>query len=252
MSPSTWTIIQRFLGSCLTADTTAELFAVAIGPTQTSKSTVLGAVRRVMGDYAADVQPDTFCTGRRAGTTRDDLLRLAGVRLALIPEADKRRNLDEAMLKRFVSGEGWPERGVFQRDRDLVPVAKVVFHTNEMPAMTASDDAVWRRALSWPFDHRPEHIDTTIKPTLLDLSVSGPAILAWLVAGCLAWQRDGGAKAGLGRSRPGRRGQGGAARVDEPAGRLLRECCVFEPAGASKVLFNAYKNWRVAATNATC
>ena len=148
--------MQRFLGACLTADITAELFAVAIGETETSKSTVLGAVRKVMGNYAADVAPETFCTRSRVGGTRDDLLRLAGVRLALIPEADKRRHLDEAMLKRFVSGEGWPERGVYQRERDLQPVAKVVFHTNEMPQMSDDDDAVWRRALSWPFDHRPE------------------------------------------------------------------------------------------------
>ena len=192
--------MQRFLGVCLTADITAELFAVAIGETETSKSTVLGAVRKVMGDYAADVAPETFCTRSRVGGTRDDLLRLAGVRLALIPEADKRRHLDEAMLKRFVSGEGWPERGVYQRERDLRPVAKVVFHTNEMPQMSDADDAVWRRALSWPFDHRPDASTRPSRPALLDLSASGPAILAWLVQGCLAWQRDGGGKAGLGNS----------------------------------------------------
>jgi putative DNA primase/helicase len=192
--------LQRFLGACLTADTTAEYFAVAIGPTETAKSTVLGAVRKVMGDYAADVAPETFCTRSQVGGTRDDLLRLARVRLALIPEADKRRHLDEAMLKRFVSGEDWPIRGVYRRDRDLHPVAKVIFHTNEMPQMSDADDAVWRRALSWPFVHHPEVIDETIKPALLDLDVSGPAILAWLIEGCCAWQRGGGGKLGLGRS----------------------------------------------------
>jgi putative DNA primase/helicase len=192
--------IRRYLGYCLTADTTAELFAVAIGPTEAGKSTILGTVRAVMGDYAADVQPDTFCTGRRAGTTRDDLLRLAGVRLALIPEADGKRNFDSATMKRFASGESWPERGVYQRDQDLHPVAKPILHTNEMPKMSAEDDAIWRRALYWPFDHHLVNPDLTIKPTLLDLEESGPAILAWLVEGCLAWQRDGAGKAGLGRS----------------------------------------------------
>ena len=219
--------MQRFLGACLAADTTAELFAVAIGETETSKSTVLGAVRKVMGDYAADVAPETFCTRSRVGGTRDDLLRLAGVRLALIPEADKRRHLDEAMLKRFVSGEGWPERGVYQRERDLQPVAKVVFHTNEMPQMSDADDAVWRRALSWPFDHHPKVIDETIKPALLDLSVSGSAIVTWLVQGCLAWQRDGGGKAGLGKSTTVDQAKSALRESMNPLADFFEEVCVF-------------------------
>jgi putative DNA primase/helicase len=236
--------MQRFLGACLTADTTAELFAVAIGETETSKSTVLGAVRKVMGDYAADVAPETFCTRSRVGGTRDNLLRLAGVRLALIPEADKRRHLDEAMLKRFVSGEGWPERGVYQRERDLRPVAKVVFHTNEMPQMSDADDAVWRRALSWPFDHRPKVIDETIKPALLDLSVSGPAILAWLVQGCLAWQRDGGGKAGLGKSTTVDQAKSALRESMNPLADFFEERCTFAPAWTDNAdLRDALAKW---------
>ena len=190
--------LRRFLGSCLTTNTEAEFFAIALGGTETCKSTILGPVRKVMGDYAADVEPATFYVKDRVGGTRDDLVRLAGVRLALIGEASRHKRMDEALLKKFVSGEAITERGIYQRDRELRPVAKLVMHTNELPQMSDDDDAVWRRALSWPFTHRPEHIDTTIKPTLLDLSISGPAILRWLVQGCLAWQLDGAGKAGLG------------------------------------------------------
>ena len=237
--------VQRFLGYCLTAEVSAEYFAVAIGGTETTKSTILGPVRKVMGDYAADVEPETFCTRDSVGSTRDDLLRLAGVRLALIPEADKRRHLDEAMLKRFVSGEGWPVRGVYQRDRDLHPVAKVVFHTNEMPQMSDDDDAVWRRALSWPFTHRPQCIDTTIKPTLLDLSVSGPAILAWLVEGCLAWQRAGGAKKGLGKATTVDQAKDELRRSMNPLADFFDEVCVCdEPLWCSRSrLRAAYTDW---------
>ncbi len=236
--------MQRFLGVCLTTDMTAEFFAVAIGETQTTKSTVLGAARKVMGDYAADVAPETFCIRSRVGGTRDDLLRLAGVRLALIPEADKRRHLDEAMLKRFVSGEGWPERGIYQRERDLQPVAKVVFHTNEMPRMSDDDDAVWRRALSWPFVHRPDVVDETIKPSLLDLSVSGPAILAWLVKGCLAWQQDGGGKAGLGQSTTVDQANCALRESMNPFVDFFEERCLFEAAWTdSAALRSALSKW---------
>jgi putative DNA primase/helicase len=236
--------MHRFLGACLTADILAEYFAIALGATETTKSTVLGPCRKVMGDYAADVQPETFCTGHRVGSTRDDLLRLRGVRLALIPEADKRRDLDEAMLKRFVSGEDWPIRGIFQRERDLHPVAKVVFHTNEMPQMSDDDDAVWRRALSWPFDHRPEVVDESIKPTLLDMSISGPAILAWLVEGCLAWQKAGGGKVGLGRSTTVDQAKSALRESMNPLKDFFDERLRFEPAWTSNdALRTALSKW---------
>ncbi len=189
--------LRRFLGSSLTADTGAELAAIAIGPTMTGKTTVLGAVRRVLGDYAADVRPDSFYVRDRPGGTRDDLMRLEGVRLALIGEAGRHRRMDEGLLKSFVSGESIPARGIYQRDRELVPVAKLVYHTNELPRMTDSDDAVWRRALIWPFEHRPDPVDPTVKATLLDLEATGPAILRWLIEGCHAWQLDGAGKKGL-------------------------------------------------------
>ena len=159
--------LRRFLGSSLTADTGAELAAIAIGPTMTGKTTVLGAVRRVLGDYAADVRPDSFYVRDRPGGTRDDLMRLEGVRLALIGEADRHRRMDEGLLKSFVSGESIPARGIYQRDRELVPVAKLVYHTNELPRMTDSDDAVWRRALIWPFEHRPDPVDLRSRPRCL-------------------------------------------------------------------------------------
>ena len=183
--------LRRFLGSALTADSEAELAAIAIGPTETGKSTVLGAVRRTLGDYAADVKPDTFYLREGAGATRDDLLRLDGVRLALVGEADRHRRMDEGLLKAFVSGENITVRGVYRRDVELRPVAKVVYHTNELPRMTDDDDAVWRRALIWPFEHRPARPDSNVKKTLFDTAVSGPAILRWLVEGCRAWQLDG-------------------------------------------------------------
>jgi putative DNA primase/helicase len=37
----------------------------------------------------------------------------------------------------------------------------------------------------------PEKRDPAVKATLKDPEASGPAILAWLIQGCLDWQRDG-------------------------------------------------------------
>jgi putative DNA primase/helicase len=82
-----------------------------------------------------------------------------------------------------------------------------------------------------------------VKATLTDPAAAGPAILAWAVRGCLAWQRD-----GLGV--PPLVEQATATLREEmnPLRVFFAERCVFEPEAftPSKTLFAAYKNWGAA------
>ena len=61
------------------------------------------------------------------------------------------------------------------------------------PRVNDDDGAMWRRILRIPFERivSPEKRDPTVKQRLRNPAESGPAILAWAVAGCLAWQDDG-------------------------------------------------------------
>ena len=233
------THLQRAFGYALTASTVEEVAFNAVGPTETIKSTIVGAVRNTLKDYAADVQPDTFLKGRNVGSTRDDLLRLEGVRLAVIPEADRGTRMHEGLLKAFVTGEPLTVRGLYQRDREIHPTAKLVMHTNFLPRMSDDDDAIWRRVIVWPFEHRPERPDPKVKAELHDAAESGAAILAWLVAGCLAWQRD-----GLGTPPLVREATLGMRLSMDPLADFFDECCVFESAWTPNTQIRAaYETW---------
>jgi putative DNA primase/helicase len=231
--------LQRSLGYATTASTAEEVVFNAVGPTETVKSTVVGAVRKAMGDYAADVQPETFLRGRGVGSTRDDLIRLEHVRLAIVPEADRGTRMHEGLLKAWVSGETITVRGVYQRDREIRPTAKLCYHTNFLPRMSDDDDAVWRRVVIWPFDHRPEEPDPQVKAELHDPAKSGAAILAWLVEGCLAWQRH-----GLGTPPLVHEATRGMRLSMDPLSDFFDECCVFEDTWTpNRQIQSAYETW---------
>jgi len=82
--------------------------------------------------------------------------------------------------------------------------------------------------------------DKTLKATLKNPAVAGPAILRWLVAGCLAWQRE-----GLGVP-PVIEAATAQYRADQdPLREFYAQRCVFEEEQwiASADLYKAYQDW---------
>lgn len=67
---------------------------------------------------------------------------------------------------------------------------KLWLAANDPPRIKAQDGAMWRRIVRPPFEHTlPKgKRDPEVKALLRDPFVGGPAILAWAVRGCLAWQ----------------------------------------------------------------
>jgi putative DNA primase/helicase len=70
------------------------------------------------------------------------------------------------------------------------PTHKLWLSANHKPTIKGTDTGIWRRIKLVPFDVAiaPEDQDKT-----LDIKLQGElaGILAWMVEGCLAWQRDG-------------------------------------------------------------
>ncbi len=179
---------QRACGYSATGDTSEEVFFIMVGPTQAVKSTVCNAVDETLGDYSASVNPETWLERGQVGGTRGDLVELDGVRMAISAEASARNVMATALLKAFTGGDRITVRRVYERDRSLKPTAKVWLHTNQVPKMPDDDDAIWRRAVIFPFEHPPANPDPSIKATLCDVEQSGAAILAWIVEGFHEWQ----------------------------------------------------------------
>ena len=220
--------LQRMAGYCLTGDCREEVFFFVHGPQASIKSTFLGALEATWGDYAAAVDPETFLARRDVGGPRDGIANLEGVRLAVCAEFDRGRRMAEAQLKQLTGGDKVRARRLYQNEREFRFTAKIAMHANDVPAMSDTDGAVWRRHYGIPFARSipEERRDPTVKARLCDPAESGAAILAWAVAGCLEWQRR-----GLGRPPAVLRETQDVRASMDPLTDFFEECCVFE-AGA--------------------
>ena len=67
------------------------------------------------------------------------------------------------------------------------PQCTVWLAANHRPLVRDDDEAIWRRILVIPFEAQipADERDPKVKERLTDPSDCGPAVLAWLVRGCL-------------------------------------------------------------------
>jgi putative DNA primase/helicase len=187
--------LQRAAGYSLTGDIRHEQFFFVHGPAGSGKSTFLEALKRTLGDYAGTANFETFLAGRRTpGAADDDRADLRGLRHVSAVETIGRRDWADGIVKLFTGGDTIKARHVYERLFAFVPQFKLWLAANERPRVPASAEGFWRRILEVPFPHaRPEarQRDPEVKAALTDPATSGPAILAWCVAGCGDWRRDG-------------------------------------------------------------
>ena len=138
--------------------------------------------------------------GRDAERATPGIRRLAGCRLAVSSESKEGQKLDVAMVKRQTGDEFMTARGMYENTFTFEITHKVMLLTNHKPALDHVDAATKARLHLVPFDRRWNRPgDTEHDPQLPDgdktlmaqLKSEAPGILAWLVRGALAYERDG-------------------------------------------------------------
>lgn len=191
--PETVAFFQRAAGYSLTGSTAEEKLFVAHGPAGGGKSTIISAIQSVLGDYARTADFETFLVQKNAGGPKNDIARLAGARFVASIEVEKGKRLASGLVKTITGGDTVSARFLYSEAFEFKPQMKLWLVVNDLPHVSADDSGMWRRIVRIPFEHvvPKEKRDPRVKATLTDVTVSGPAILTWLVEGCLAWQRDG-------------------------------------------------------------
>jgi putative DNA primase/helicase len=186
-------LMQRAFGYATTGDTGEEVLFLIHGPAATSKSTIIDAIKATLGDYALTADFETFVKRRDVGGPRNDIARLAGSRLVVSIEVDEGKQLAEGLVKMITGGDTIAARKLYKESFEFKPAFKLVLVANHPPKVDPDDDAMWRRIYVIPMDHQvPKHLrDPKVKAHLRDPSLAGPAILQWLLKGCLDWQHDG-------------------------------------------------------------
>jgi putative DNA primase/helicase len=234
--------LQRCVGYSLTGSTREEVLFFLLGPEASGKSTFAEAIKATFGDYQRTADFETFLQKRGDRGISNDIAALAGARLVVSIEVADGKRLAEGLVKQLTGGDAVTARFLHQEFFDFIPQFKLWFAANDAPRVRHGDRAIWRRIRRIPFERTvPEdQRDPAVKATLKDPARGGPAILAWAVAGCLAWQRE-----GLRIPDAVREATATYRAEQDPLRDFFADHCVFETGAwtASKALYDAYRAW---------
>jgi len=181
--------LQRAAGYTLTGSNAEECFFIISGPPASGKSTYLDALHAATGQYGTTTQSDTFMYRRNQQTPKDELARLAGMRLVSLSEVREGEMFSEALIKQFTGGDKVTARFLYRDTFEFRPQLKLWIGTNHDP--DARDDAMWRRIKKISFGRTipVNERNPDLKSLLRDPDVGGKAVLAWAVQGAIDWYR---------------------------------------------------------------
>ena len=230
--------IRRALGYTLTGITTEEILFICYGFGANGKSVFSNVVSRILGEYS-QMAPPSLLTARRDGDSapRNDIARLCGARGLQINELNHGDRLDEQVVKMLAGREQLSARFLHREFFDFWPTAKPWLRTNHRPIVTGDDDGIWRRLALIPFKRK--YAENERNPWLeQQLMEESAGILAWMVEGCLEWQRVGLAPSPLVRS------ESASYRTESDLlGEFLQDACINE-ANARELQTATFARWR--------
>jgi len=234
--------VQCALGYCLTGDSSEDCFFICWGDGANGKTTFIEAVMDIFGpDYSWKMPFDSLLQKKDHGIPHD-IADLEGRRFVTAVESNEGAKFDMARLKEFTGGDKRNCRRLFREARNYDPTDKIWLATNNRPEITETTDAAWRRPRLIPFLAKFAADDPKCDKNLPDkLRAEYPGILAWIVQGCLKWQKD-----GLGMPPAVKKATDEYRQECDHLGKFFEECCDFSDTEAFTVssdLRNAYSKW---------
>lgn len=179
--------LQRFLGYCLTGDVREHVLMFLWGGGGNGKSVFLNIVLRILADYGRVSPVQTFTAGAQDRHPVDKAM-LAGARLVAANETEQGRAWAEAELKSLTGGDRITARFMHKNPFTFQPAFKLLIVGNHRPTIQSVDDAMRRRLVLVPFTRKPAVPDPELEHKL---RAESPAILRWMIDGCLDWQANG-------------------------------------------------------------
>jgi len=194
--------IQRLFGYCLTGLTTNAILPILLGEGRNGKTVMCEMVMYCMGELAGPIRSELLLdqgNARSADSASPAIMGLKGMRLVTGSETGKNKKFSMEMVKLLSGGDTLSGRYLYEkRDSSFTPTHKLIIYTNHLPHALSEDFAFWERILVIPFrlafvNREPKaENERRANPDLRkQLEAESSGILAWLVEGCLLWQRDG-------------------------------------------------------------
>jgi putative DNA primase/helicase len=229
--------LRRAVGYSASGEVSEEALMILHGTGDNGKTTLINAVLDALGDYAMEAAPELILAKR--GSHPTELADLFGARFVSARETDEGRRLAEAVVKQLTGRDRIKARRMREDFWQFDPTHTLFLATNHKPEVRGTDHAIWRRLKLVPFDVKiPEDEKDRELPRKLQAEL--PGILAWIVRGCLDYQRE-----GLGVPEEVRDAtEGYRSEMDVLAAFIDDRCSVHPKASVGATpLYNAYKDW---------
>ena len=177
----------QWCGYSLTGDTREQSLVFGHGEGGNGKGVTLNTVSRIAGTYATTAASETFVAahGTRHST---ELAMLAGARIVKASETEEGQAWAEKRIKELTGGDEITARFMRQDNFTFLPAFKLTIIGNSIPDLNNVDQAMRRRFNLLPFLHKPAQPDIALMDKLV---AEWPAILRWMLDGCLDWQANG-------------------------------------------------------------
>lgn len=227
--------VRRAIGYSLTGTTEEQCLFLCYGTGANGKSTLVGTLTSLLGDYGWNMPFSTIEQHQRASIP-NDMAALVGRRFVVASETNDGTRLNEARVKALTGCDPITARFLHAEYFTFRPVAKVWLSVNHKPVVMDDSHGFWRRIRLIPFQQT-----FAINPSLgTELHAERPGILNWAVRGCLEWQQQ-----GLQPPRIVSEATKEYASESDPLAEFIDEFCIVgadRRAGAAD-LYSHYKAW---------
>lgn len=230
--------LQRICGYALTGVTREHALFFLYGTGANGKSVFISTVAGILADYHTTSPIETF-TASQSERHPTDLAGLRGARLVTAVETEEGRRWAESKIKALTGGDKISARFMRQDFFEFTPAFKLIIAGNHKPGLRSVDEAIRRRLHLIPFN-------VTIPPAERDLELTEklkaewPAILRWMIEGCLEWQST-----GLQPPKIVTDATAAYLAAEDALAEWMDECCERDPFAwsASSTLFASWTAW---------
>jgi P4 family phage/plasmid primase-like protien len=186
--------VQKATGYSITGSQNEQVVFFPYGPGGNGKSTFLGAIRDCIGsDYATEIEPQVFMVKKyESSGPNEGVARLYRKRLVISTEIEDGQKLSVSLIKRMSGGEKLSHEKKYESQFEYTPTHKLWLTGNHKVTITDTTLSIWRRVKFINFSETiPEEKRIKDLREQLKAPVHQRAILAWIVAGAIAWAAQG-------------------------------------------------------------
>ena len=179
---------SKSAGYFLTGRTNEEKVFFLHGPGGNGKGVFISTITGIMDGYAKSAPMQTF-TASKHERHLTELARLHDARLVTASETEENTMWATARLKELSGNECRITANYMRQDHfEYKARFKICLIGNNRPRLGNVDEAIKRRLLLVPFENKPKRPDLDLKEKLVG---EYPAILRWMIEGCVDWQQNG-------------------------------------------------------------